>query len=171
MSSKLKPGIDYIAITTPFYCNDGNGTFVFHKRSKFCRDEQGRWDFGSGQLEFGEDPREGVLREVLEEYGCEGEIQEQLPAHSILREHNGIKTHWLAVPFFIKVDLNKIKKNDSEKIEAVDFFTLDDLPTPLHTGAAFTMEHFGKHFAKYRSKRSLNIKEGQFFAAFVPKKK
>jgi len=27
-------GIDYIGITTPFYCNDGKGNFLFHKRSQ-----------------------------------------------------------------------------------------------------------------------------------------
>src|SRR3990170_7394617 len=92
---RLKPGIDYIGISTPFYCNNGKGVFVLHKRSKGCRDEQGRWDCGSGQLELGEDPTESVLREVKEEYGCKGTVQEQMPAHIIVRKHNDRKTHWL----------------------------------------------------------------------------
>ena len=37
----MKPGVDYIGITTPFYCNDSNGLFLLHKRSKNCRDEHG----------------------------------------------------------------------------------------------------------------------------------
>ena len=49
----MKPGIDYIGVSTPFYCHDGQGNFLFHKRSQKCRDEQGRWDTGSGKLEFG----------------------------------------------------------------------------------------------------------------------
>lgn len=91
MEKQLRPGIDYIAISTPFYCNDGKGNFVFHKRSKSCRDEQGAWDPGSGKLEFGLTPEQNVLQEILEEYGCKGTIQEQLPAHSIFRELNGKK--------------------------------------------------------------------------------
>jgi len=103
----MKIGIDYVGITTPFYCNDGNGNFLMHKRSNNCRDEKERWDFGSGKLEFGEPLEVSVMREMFEEYGIKGEIQEQLPAHSILRTENGVRTHWVAVPFFIKADIKK----------------------------------------------------------------
>ena len=56
----MKPGIDYIGVSTPFYCHDGQGNFLFHKRSQKCRDEQGRWDTGSGKLEFGLTVEENV---------------------------------------------------------------------------------------------------------------
>jgi 8-oxo-dGTP pyrophosphatase MutT (NUDIX family) len=85
MLAALKPGIDYIGITTPFYCNDGNGKFLLHKRGKTARDEQGRWDFGGGKLDIGEELDVCVLREVKEEWGVDGEIQEQVPAHLITR--------------------------------------------------------------------------------------
>ncbi len=64
VKDNLKPGVDYIGVTTSFYCNDGKGNFLLHKRSKNTRDENGRWDPGGGQLEFGEKPEKGVLREV-----------------------------------------------------------------------------------------------------------
>jgi 8-oxo-dGTP pyrophosphatase MutT (NUDIX family) len=67
-------GVDFIGITTPFYCHDGNGNILMHKRSSNCRDEQGRWDAGSGKLEQSLSLEENVLQEVLEEYGCKGEI-------------------------------------------------------------------------------------------------
>ena len=146
----MKPGIDYIGITTPFYCNDGKGNFIFHKRSKNCRDEQGKWDAGSGQLEIGHTPEENVLKEVFEEYGCKGEIQEQLPAHSIFREFNGVKTHWLAISFFIKVDPAEVKNNEPDKIEEIKWFRLDNLPKPLHTGFLFTFNNYKKNFNKYK---------------------
>ncbi len=67
MAERQRPGIDYIGITTPFYCNDGNGNFLMHKRSEQARDEKGKWDFGSGQLDLGEEVETGALREVREE--------------------------------------------------------------------------------------------------------
>ena len=152
MPQKLKAGIDYIAITTPFYCTDGKGLFVLHKRGNRCRDEQGCWDFGGGKLEFGEDLAEGVLREVKEEYGVEGKILEQLPAISILRENHGTQTHWLAIPFFIKVDLKKVVINDADKIDQVGYFMLDELPDPLHSGARYTIKKYQKYFDKYKKK-------------------
>ena len=50
----LKRGIDYIGVTVVFYCHDGAGRLLLHKRSVACRDEQGRWDVGGGSMEFGE---------------------------------------------------------------------------------------------------------------------
>ncbi len=146
----MKIGIDYTGITTPFYCNDGNGNFLFHKRSKNCRDEQGKWDPGSGKLDFGISTKENVLKEVLEEYGCKGKIQEQLPAHDIFREFNGIKTHWLAIPFFILINPKEAKLNEPEKMDEIGWFTLDKLPTPLHTGFQYTYNNFRDYFSKYQ---------------------
>jgi len=151
MQSKIIPGIDFIGISTPFYCNDGKGNFVLHKRSYKARDEVGVWDFGAGQLDFGEDVEKGVLRELYEEYGVYGEIQEQVPAHSIVRIFNGIKTHWLAVPFFIKVDTSKVKIMEKEKFSEIGIFSLNNFPKPFHTGAQITMKKFPKLFKKYGS--------------------
>ncbi|MDD2822643.1 MAG: NUDIX hydrolase [Candidatus Daviesbacteria bacterium] len=150
----LKPGIDFTAVSVSFYCHNDDGLFVLHKRSENCRDEIGTWDFGGGRLEFGEDPEVGVLREVLEEYGVEGEIIEQLPALSLIRENKGITTHWLSIPFLIKVDITKIKNGDPEKISEIEFFTLDNLPQPLHKGATHTLKKFEKHFDKYKKSKS-----------------
>jgi ADP-ribose pyrophosphatase YjhB (NUDIX family) len=152
MVRKLKTGIDFIGVTTPFYCNDGKGNFLLHKRSKIARDEHGRWDFGGGQLEFGEELQQGVLREVQEEYGLKGIIQEQLEAHSIIRIQNGIKTHWLAIPFFVKVDVNKAKIMEATKVSEIGIFALDKLPKPLHSGAKYTMKHYLKNFQRYKIK-------------------
>jgi len=146
----MKIGIDFIGITTPFYCNDGKGNFVLHERSKNCRDEQGRWDPGSGKLELGMTMEENVLKEVFEEYGCLGEIQECLPAHDILREFVGIKTHWVAVPFFIKVHESEVKNNEPEKIDEIGWFRLDNLPEQLHTGFLFTFTKYKSHFDRYK---------------------
>ncbi len=94
----MKIGEDFVGITTPFYCNDSKGNFLLHKRSKKCRDEHGSWDPGSGKLDFGVSLEENVLKEVSEEYGYRGEIQERFSAHDIFREQNGIKTYWVVVP-------------------------------------------------------------------------
>ena len=100
----MKIGYDYVGITTPFYCHDGEGNLLMHKRGLQCRDEQGKWDPGGGKLEFNLLVEENVLQEVREEYGCKGEISERLPAHDIFRMFNGVKTHWIAMPFIIKVN-------------------------------------------------------------------
>lgn len=146
-------GIDYIGVSTPFYCHDGKGKFLFAKRSDKCRDEHGAWDTGSGKLEFGLSIAENILKEVKEEYGCSGKIQQFLPALSILRTHNGQPTHWVAIPAFVLVDPNEVKIMEPKKFTELGWFTLDNLPQPLHTGFAFTFQNYTSHFGKYKTER------------------
>lgn len=145
----MKPGLDYVGITTPFFCHDGKGKFLFHRRTGKSRDESGTWESGSGKLEFGLTPDENVLKEIEEEYGCKGKIDEQLPAHSIIREKDGNKIHWLAVPFIVKVNPKVAKNNEPEKSDMIGWFSLKQLPEPLHTGFKYTFEHYKKYFKKY----------------------
>lgn len=144
--SDMKIGIDYVGITTPFYCHDGKGNILLHKRSKECRDEHHRWDAGSGKLEFNLSLEENVLQEVLEEYGCKGVIEGRLPAHDIFREHEGAKTHWIAAPFFVRVNPDEVKNGEPHKIEEIGWFTLDTLPEPLHTGFAHSLKVYQSYF-------------------------
>lgn len=142
----MKVGEDYIGITTTFYCNDGKGNFLFMKRSKKCRDEQGKWEPGGGKLEFGLTPEENVLKEVREEYGCKGKIQKSIPPHTIFRTNNGKKTHWIAFPFFIKVKKSEVKIGDPIEIDEIGWFRLNKLPKPLHSGFSWTFNHYKKYF-------------------------
>ena len=130
----MTPGIDYTGITVSFFCHDGSGNFVLSKRSERCRDEHHRWECGGGKLEYGENPRTAVLREVLEEYGVEGVIERELPAVSLIREPGGRSTHWLALPFLIRVPRERVIIGDPEAMAEIGWFRMDALPSPLHSG-------------------------------------
>ena len=149
----MEIGIDYVGITTPFYCHDGNGRLLMHKRSAQCRDEHHRWDSGSGKLETTLSLQQNVLQEILEEYGCTGEIQEQLPAHDIFREQDGVKTHWVAIPFIVKVNPDEVKNGEPHKIEEIGWFDIEHLPKPLHTGFAHTFKIYRSYFDTYLKKQ------------------
>jgi 8-oxo-dGTP pyrophosphatase MutT (NUDIX family) len=150
MVTALRPGIDYTGVTTPFYCNDGNGNFLLHKRGDKARDEKGRWDFGGAGLEKGEELEECVIREVKEEWGVDGTIQDQLPAHLITREQDGVKTYWVAVPFFVKVEVNKARIMEPDKFSEMGVFDLNHLPQPLHSGVRYTMDKYPDYFDRYK---------------------
>ncbi len=129
----MKAGIDYTGICVVFYYHDGDGNLLMHKRSAACRDENHRWDCGSGQLEFGENPEQGVLREIMEEYGCAGTIEKKLEPVSIIRTQQEKKTHWLAIPFIIKVNKDEVSINEPEAMDDIGWFSLHQLPSPLHS--------------------------------------
>lgn len=145
----MKIGIDFVGVTTPFYCHDGKGNLLLHKRSAACRDEQGRWDPGSGKLEPDLTLEENVLKEVQEEYGCAGEIQERLPVHDIFREQEGVRTHWVAAPFIVKVNPDQVINGEPHKIDELGWFRLDSLPEPLHEGFSYSLNKFRGIIEKY----------------------
>lgn len=142
-----------IGISTSFYCHDGQGNWLFHKRSEQCRDERLVWDCGGGKLEFGLSLEENVLKEIREEYCCGAQIQEQLPAITLLRQSpENIKTHWLIIPFILYIDgVNKkmVQRGDKEKMIEIGWFRFDALPQPIHSGFTKTLAQYGPRFQKY----------------------
>ncbi len=136
-------GIDYTGITISFHCHDGNGSYVMHKRSHLCRDEHDRWDFGGGGLKFNESLEDGVKREVQEEYGTLPLEVEFLGFDEIHREHEGKKTHWISFRYRVLVDREKVVNNEPDKHTDMQWFKLNNLPTPLHS-------QLDKFLTKYR---------------------
>jgi ADP-ribose pyrophosphatase YjhB (NUDIX family) len=130
----LKKGVDFIGVTMVFYCHDGEGNIPLHKRSANCRDEHGRWDCGGGSMEFGEISFEAaVSREIEEEYGVTPRKIRQHAVENVIREHNGTKTHWVAVIFSAEVDRDKVIMGEPEKMDELGWFSPENLPEPLHS--------------------------------------
>lgn len=139
----LKRGIDHIGVSASFVIHDGLGRILLHKRSNKCRDEHGRWDVGGGAIEFGESIEDAMRREVMEEFCVEPLAMQFLTVYDAHREHNGVKTHWIAIIYAIQVDPNKIKVGEPEKVDEIGWFTSKDLPSPLHSQfrKSFTAAH------------------------------
>lgn len=129
----LRRGVDFIGVNVIFFCHDGKGKVLLHKRSKNCRDEQGRWDCGGGSMEFGESFEEAVTREVMEEYGVKPLEIRYVKSVNILRDNNGTPTHWVGNFHIVRVDPKKVTNNDPKYIDEVGWFSLKKLPSPLHS--------------------------------------
>ncbi|MFB6193238.1 MAG: NUDIX domain-containing protein [Candidatus Nanohaloarchaea archaeon] len=142
----LSPGKDHVGVSTPFYCVNKKGEILFQLRGEKTRDESGRWDPGSGELEKGLTLKENVKKEVKEELNAECEIIDRLPSHGIFREHEGRETHWVVAPFFVKVDPGDVEINEPEKIEKLKWASLGGFPQPLHTGFRETFERYREEF-------------------------
>lgn len=129
----MRPGIDYIGVNVGFICHDGKGRILLHLRSDKTRDEHFTWDAGGGQVEFGEKLEEAVVREVSEEYGCRALRVDHVAQLNLLREHQGVKTHWLANIFAIKIDPDEARIMEPEKNLEMRWYGLDELPKQLHS--------------------------------------
>ena len=133
-------GIDFIGISGAFVCHDGKGRVLLHKRSKNCRDEQGRWDNGGGSHEFGATIEETIRREIKEEYGADASNLKFLKVYDLHRKlSDGTPTHWLAVCYAAQVDPKQVKNNEPHKIDDIGWFTYDKLPQPMHSAAEHSL--------------------------------
>ncbi len=150
MELELRKGIDHTGICAVFWCHDGNGRYLLAKRSKNCRDECGTWESPGGSLDFGEAPDEAMARELEEEFGCtDFEVDEVLMPHSIIRHEKHVQTHWIAFIYILRVEAKNIKICEPDKIDDVGWFTLSNLPEPLHQATGMEIQKFRDILIKY----------------------
>ncbi|MBI4225284.1 MAG: NUDIX domain-containing protein [Candidatus Sungbacteria bacterium] len=129
----LKRGVDFIGVNCIFFCHDGAGKFLLHKRSKNCRDEKGVWDCGAGAMEFGESFADTVSREVEEEYGVKPINIRYVGSKNVIREHEGKQTHWIGNLHLVQIDPTRVIIGEPDKIDEIGWFLLDNFPEPLHS--------------------------------------
>ena len=135
-------GTDFTGVTTVFFCHDGEGNVLLGKRSKQCRDEHGCWDPGGGGLKFGVPVIDNLKREVREEYCTDILDYEFLGYRDVHREHNGNKTHWIALDFKVLIDKSKVQNGEPHKAEEIKWFNINNLPTPLHSQFPLFLEEY-----------------------------
>lgn len=141
----MKKGEDYVGVTIVYLCHDGKGNILLAKRSKNCRDEHGAWDYGGGGLEFGDTVIDTLKKEIKEEYCADVIEHEFLGYRDVHREHNGKKTHWIALDFRVLVDRDNVKIGEPHKFDEIGWFKLDSLPSPMHSQApTFFKQYKGK---------------------------
>ena len=127
-------GLSFVGVSTCFICHDGHGRFFMAKRSKKARDEQGTWEIGGGGLKWGMTALENMQREIKEEYNAESLATKFLGYRDIFRKlEDGTPTHWLALDFAVKVDPKVVKLNEPDMFDDAGWFTVDTLPSPLHS--------------------------------------
>ncbi len=129
----MQEGIDYVGVSVVYICHDKDGNIIFSKRGQNSKDEQGTWDTGGGRVEFKDTVLQTLKKEIAEEYCTDILEYEFLGYRDLHREHEGKKTHWIAIDFKVLVDREKVKNGEPHKFDEIGWFTLDNLPTPLHS--------------------------------------
>lgn len=141
----MQRGTDYTGVTVVFACHDGKGNYLHAKRGAASRDEQGTWDPGGGGVEVHDTIEETLRKEIREEYCAEVIEYEFMGYRDVHREHEGEKTHWIALDFRVLVDPVTVRNGEPHKLDEVAWFRLDALPEPMHS----QWPHF---FEKYKDR-------------------
>lgn len=125
----MKPGKDYIGTGAGAFILNETGELFLMRRGSKCKNEIGHWTVPGGTVEFGEMLRDAVAREVREEIGVQIEFDGQLPAvdHII----PGESQHWVTTLFPARITKGTPEILEPEKCDAIGWFPLDDLPSPL----------------------------------------
>jgi 8-oxo-dGTP diphosphatase len=138
----MQKGIDHTGIVVIYFCHDGKGNVLMNKRGKNARDEHGTWDIGGGALEFGDSVLTTLKKEIKEEYCTDVLDYEFLGYRDVFRKLNGKDTHWLDLDFKVLVDREKAKNGEPHKFDAVGWFTLKNLPSPLFSQLPIFLEKY-----------------------------
>ncbi|MFT5036509.1 MAG: 8-oxo-dGTP pyrophosphatase MutT (NUDIX family) [Candidatus Azotimanducaceae bacterium] len=130
----MKKGVDYVGNAVVFLCHDGEGHFLFCKRSNNSRDEHGCWEIPGGGLKHGETIEEGMLRELKEELGVVAPISySYVTHHELIVDVEQYLKHWIGFLFLVHVSRDQISITEPDMCDEMNWFTFDNLPAPLHS--------------------------------------
>ena len=88
------------------------------------------WTLPGGGLDFGESPEVGVLRELAEESGYEGEINALLDASShIFTDSHGAKVHAVRIVYRVRVTGGELRYEVDGSTDTCGWFTPDQAIT------------------------------------------
>ncbi len=126
----MRKGIDYIGVSVGALFTNKRGEIFLSKRSKHARNQKGCWETPGGAVDFGEKREDAIKREMKEEFGIDIEIIKELQTidELLLKE----KQHWVATIYTARIRGNrKPKILEPQKCDAIGWFSLDKLPSPL----------------------------------------
>jgi 8-oxo-dGTP diphosphatase len=132
----MKKGVDYIGVGVGAVIFNAAGRVFLSRRGKEARNEAGKWEFPGGGLEFGETLEQALVREVMEEYGIEIEVQELLDVvnHLIPDE----KQHWVSPAFICRITRGTPVIREPRKCDEIGWFEINEIPETKLTIASVT---------------------------------
>ena len=143
----MKPGIDYIGISVGALILNEQGEIFLTKRGKRATNERGTWEIPGGKARFGETLKAAVLREMQEEYGVKIVLAYQFPAQDHLLKDE--KQHWVPTCFIAAIPAGQEPViREPDKCEAIGWFSLDKLPSPLSVITKLDIATYRKYLTK-----------------------
>lgn len=120
------------------------GEALMHRRGPKAKNELGCWQIPDGAVDFGETRAQAIVREVKEEIGVDVIVEHELLTTDHLIPDEG--QHWVTTPFVVRVKEGQSPKIlEPQKHEALGWFTLDKLPSPVAITTKHTLRSYQYH--------------------------
>lgn len=120
----MQPGVDFIGVGVGAVITK-NGKIFVAQRGPEARNEQGKWEFPGGMVEFGATLEETLKREIKEEYDFEIEIVELL--HVVDHFLESKKEHWVSPTYLARYISGEPKIKEPTKCSQTGWFSLDEI--------------------------------------------
>lgn len=142
----MRPGIDYVGVSVGALIVNDRGEIFLTKRGMKATNERGTWEIPGGKVHFGEMLEDAIKREMKEEYGVDIVLTYQFPAQNHLIPDES--QHWVPTCFIAKFVRGQMPKiMEPEKCDAIGWFALDHLPSPLSIITTLDMKNYRKYLA------------------------
>lgn len=139
----MRKGTDYIGVGVGAMIFDDQGRLLMAKRGQGAKNERGCWEIPGGGVELNETRADALVREVREELGVDVDVVEELITFEHMIPDEG--QHWIATTFIVEVkDGQEPKIMEPHKCEAIEWFVMDELPSPLALTTAPSLEMYKK---------------------------
>lgn len=126
----MKIGVDYIGVSVGALVFNKRGEVFLNKRSQNARNEKGSWEAPGGAVHFGEKRVDALKREIKEEFGIDIKIVRVLQTEDEILPRE--KQHWVATTYITKIKGEQQPRiMEPHKSDAIGWFPLNDLPSPL----------------------------------------
>lgn len=143
----MKSGVDYIGVSVGALIVNKQGEIFLTKRGAKVTNERGTWEIPGGKVHVGETLEEAIKREMKEEYGVDLVLTYQFPAQNHLIPEE--KQHWVPTCFIARCRSGQEPNIlEPEKCDAIGWFAIDHLPSPLSIITKLDIRNYKKYLAK-----------------------
>lgn len=122
-----KPGKDYIGVGCGALIVNDKKQVLLIRRGQKAKNEVGVWSQPGGTVEFGEDIKGAIKREIKEELGIEIDLIQFLA----FTDQHVESQHWVAVSYLAKISRGIPIIQESEKHDDLRWFFLNSLPEKI----------------------------------------
>ena len=111
------------------FIKDDKGNILLQRRvDSLIPEADQKWELPGGRIEYGEDPKDAVTRECLEEIGCKIELVRLLPSvqSSVWKRADGREQHVVVICYEAKIVEGNPVPSDP-KVSEIRYFSEDEI--------------------------------------------